>query len=121
MPNWGPLREQRLETGDPVVVVIRLEGALNGAAECFAFLDRIQDDVRRRGMRMVVNLAEVAYLGSSGVGILASLYLSVTGKGGRICLAGVEGRNKTILKEVHLLDLIPHAATEEDAVRSVSV
>ena len=120
MPIWGPLRELRIVKGDPAVVILRLEGALNGSAECFAFLDRIHDDTQRSGVRLVINLTEVGYLGSSGVGILVSIYRSVTGNGGRICLTGVEGRNRAILREVHLLEVIPNAASEDEAVSFVS-
>jgi anti-sigma B factor antagonist len=99
-----------------VVTYIRLRGLLGGTRESFEFLERIQQDAHRGSMRLIIDLKDVAHLASSGVGILASIYISLKNHDGHLCLIGVSGRIAAILRVVHLLDVLPHADSEDEAL-----
>ncbi len=118
MTNWHKLEVEQTEREG--VEVYRLSGALTSSHEAYSFLEQLMDQVHRGGRRFVLNLERVETLTSAGVGILAACYTSVTNGGGRIRLAQVPVRAKTILKVVHLLDLLGDHPSEEEAVRSVS-
>ena len=117
MSRWDALQVTRADRSDPAVMVARLSGLLDSTPESYAFLAEVQREARRGGLRLVIDLHEVAHLGSAGVGVLAACYTSVTGHGGRMCLTGATGRIEMILRVVHLLDVLDHADTEEEAVR----
>ena len=119
MPEWGPLEVERSERGHPAVTWIRLRGLLGGTQQSFEFLEGIQKDSRQGPMRLVIDLTDVAHLASAGVGILAAIYISLMNHGGRVCLIGLSGRVAAILRVVHLFDVLPHADSEDEAIRIV--
>ncbi len=117
MPEWGPLEVERSERGDPPVVWIRLRGLLGGTQESFEFLERVRQEAHRGSMRLVLDLSEVAHIGSGGVGIIAGIHLSLSNHRGRMCLVGLTSRVEAILRVVKLYDVLPHATSEEEALR----
>jgi anti-anti-sigma factor len=71
-------------------------------------------------MRLVLSLGGLDHLTSAGLGIIAASFTSVTRSGGRMCIAGAEGRVRVILNVMRMLDIIENAATEEEAIRMAS-
>ena len=67
---------------------------------------------------VVLNLAEVNYMDSSGVGTLVSLYTSAHGAGGNIKLAGLGSRVKDVLQITKLGTIFEVFDAAENAAAS---
>ena len=114
------LEVERVDLEEPAVTVYRLRGELTGGPESYAFLEELRTRARATPAPVVINLAGAEHVNSSGVGILAACYTSVTNAGGRICIASASRRLQTILDVVKLSDCFCLFPTEEEAVRQVS-
>jgi len=80
-----------------------------------AFLRHQVKDLLGEARQMVLNLAEVSYLDSSGVGTLVGLYTSARNGGGEIKLAGLTGRVKDVLQITKLGSIFEFYDTAEEA------
>ncbi len=71
-------------------------------------------------VRVVVDFHQVNYISSAGVGeLLVSLKL-LQGKGGQLCLAGVQPNILSVLKMCGIDGLLPMRASVEDALAAVA-
>ena len=78
----------------------------------------LRDQVKgllNQSKQIVVNLAHVSYIDSSGVGTLVGLYASVKAAGGVLKLAGLSGRVKDVLVITKLGTIFEIHATAEEA------
>jgi anti-sigma B factor antagonist len=80
-----------------------------------AFLRSQIKDLLNESRQIVVNLAEVNYLDSSGLGTLVGLYTSARSVGGEIKLAGLTGRVKDVLQITKLGSIFEFYDTAEEA------
>jgi len=100
-------------------VVVTLGGSLTAAtAESFrnqvnAFLGG-----HPQTRRVVVNLAGVAFLDSSGLGALIGLLKRVAERGGDVRLAAVQPAVQTVLEITRAHRILPVSTTVEDALGS---
>lgn len=120
MTKWDKFAVERSERAGTGVTVFRFAGVLTNSRESYDFLERVQEETRKKPMRVVLNLSGLEHLTSAGLGIIAACFTSVTRSGGRMCLAGAEGRVRVILNVMRMLDVIENASTEEEAVRMAS-
>lgn len=98
------------------VLVFRLHGPLGSDHEAYRFLDDLRDAAQAGQNRIVVNLAGVTRLSSPGVGIIAAAFTSVKQAGGSLTLAAIPRDCEAVLGIVGMMAILPHAATEIDAV-----
>jgi len=68
--------------------------------------------------KIIVNLAEIAYVDSSGLGELISAYASVTTSGGQIKLENVQAKMADLLQITKLNTVFETFTDEAKAVRS---
>jgi anti-anti-sigma factor len=117
MANWNKLEVEKIERQDPAALVYRLSGILTDTHEAYEWLEDLRKAARRKDSPyIVINLEEVEHMPSSGVGILAACYTSVSNSGGRMCLAGVSDRVQSILELVGIWDILTHFPTEAAAL-----
>jgi anti-sigma B factor antagonist len=67
---------------------------------------------------LVLDLAEVAYIDSCGLGLIAQTYVSAFRRGGTVKLANVNGRNRRLLTITKLLPVFEVFNDVDEAVRS---
>ena len=106
--------ERRL--GD--VVVVDLEGkAIIGTRGLD--LRQIVGDLLDRGERQILlNMAEVDYMDSEGIGDLAASFVSVLNNDGQMKLLNLTDRTHRLLEITGLIDIVQHFSDETEAVRS---
>ena len=96
--------------------VARLSGNLFGSPTGYAF----QDEMRRRiadGARaVVIDVANVQPIDSSGVGILVALMWSASSAGTPLVLTALPQRIEKVLSMAMLLDHVDHAASVDEAL-----
>jgi len=70
--------------------------------------------------RMLVDLSGVTYAGSEFIEFLLGLRKRVTKLGGILVLSGVQGNLETMLRILHLDQILPQYATTAEAVGALS-
>lgn len=79
---------------------------------------RINDLVADGRLKILLDLRQVTYLDSFGVGVIASKYVSVRKRGGDLKLLHPSDRSRHVLKIAGLMDIFECFDDEETALRS---
>ncbi len=101
------------------VAILDVSGKLMGGPEnAQLFKDTIYKLIEEGIIHLVVNLAEVKRMNSSGLGILISALTSLKNKGGNLKLAGINETMEGILVMTKLNTIFETYATAEGAAQS---
>ena len=84
------------QVGD--VTVIDSAGRITLGEGSSAFRDTIKDLVTKGDKKILLNLSEVSYIDSSGIGELVSGYTTVSNAGGKLKLLGLTKRVQDLLQ-----------------------
>ena len=106
------------QVGD--VVVIDVVGRITLGEGATALRETIRGLVAKGNKKMVLNLGEVSYIDSSGIGELVSGFTSATNQGGVLKLLGLTKRVKDLLQITKLYTVFEVFDSETSAVRSFS-
>jgi anti-sigma B factor antagonist len=116
MTSDSKLNIQERAVGD--VIVLALSGEFTVDDGDLVFRRRIHDLVERGCPKVVVDLAGVTYIDSSGVGMLAAKLKTVREKGGDIRLARMTPRSQRLFGMLKLLIAFQTYDDEAEAIRS---
>jgi anti-sigma B factor antagonist len=94
------------------VVVLQVSGKLMGGPDAEAFQDQIKGILDEGGRKILVDLGEVSWVNSTGLGILIAGHSTVTKSGGDMKLCKVSRRVESILM-VTRLNMIFESYTDE--------
>jgi anti-sigma B factor antagonist len=100
------------------VTVLDLHGRLvldDGDTSCVEHIDLL---VRQGRIRIILNLQDVSYIDSAGVGALVAKYVSLRKRGGDLKLLRLSERVRRVITIAHLLAVFETFESEELAVRS---
>ncbi len=100
------------------VQVLRLRGRLTLGQAVDAFKSALDTSLSAGDAQILVNLAEVPLIDSSGIGVLVRSQSSARAAGGSIKLVQPTAYTVKTLKMVGLLDLFEVYDSEEDAAAS---
>jgi anti-sigma B factor antagonist len=106
------------QVGD--VTVVDAEGRITLGEGASAFRDLIRDLVSKGNKKVLVNLAEVSYIDSSGIGELVSGFTTVANSGGSMKLLNLNKRVKDLLQITKLYTVFEVHEDEASGVRSFS-
>jgi anti-sigma B factor antagonist len=104
------------QVGD--VTVIDASGRITLGEGSSAFRDKIKDLVSSGNKKILVNMAEVSYIDSSGIGELVSGFTTVTNQGGALKLVSLGKRIQDLLQITKLYTVFETFDEETSAVRS---
>ena len=104
------------EVGD--ITVLDLSGLLVLDDGDAVFRDRVNALIDRERLRMVVNLADVTYIDSAGIGVLIGRYLGVRRRGGDMRLANLTTRSHRVMTITHLLTVFDAYDSVDAAIQS---
>ncbi len=104
------------QVGD--VTVIDAAGRITLGEGASAFRDIIRDLAAKGDKKLLLNLSEVSYIDSSGIGELVSGFTTVTNHGGSLKLVGLSKRVKDLLQITKLYTVFETFDDEAQAVRS---
>jgi anti-sigma B factor antagonist len=99
------------------IVVVDCAGRIVFGEETSELRDQVKTLISE-GARVVLNLGEVNYIDSGGLGTLVALYTSARSAGGAIKLARLTRRVDDLLQVTKLLTVFEVYETEEEAVES---
>ena len=106
------------QVGD--VTVVDAEGRITLGDGASTFRDLIRDLVGKGNKKLLVNLGEVSYIDSSGIGELVSGFTTVQNAGGSMKLLNLNKRVKDLLQITKLYTVFEVHDDEAAGVRSFS-
>jgi anti-sigma B factor antagonist len=104
------------QVGD--VTVVDAAGRITLGEGASVFRDTIRDLTAKGNKKLLINLSEVSYIDSSGIGEMVSAFTSVTNAGGQLKLLGLSKRVKDLLQITKLYTVFEAFDDETEAVRS---
>jgi anti-sigma B factor antagonist len=102
------------------VTILDLKGRITLGEGDDLLKDKVNSLVQQGRKKLVLNLAEVPYIDSAGLGIIVHTYTTVSRQGGSMKLLGLTKRITDLLSITKLLTVFETYDTEADAVRSFS-
>jgi anti-sigma B factor antagonist len=104
------------QVGD--VTVIDAAGRITLGEGASAFRDTIRDLAVKGNKKILLNLADVSYIDSSGIGEMVSGFTTITNGGGKLKLLNLNKRVKDLLQITKLYTVFDAYEDEAAAVRS---
>jgi anti-sigma B factor antagonist len=106
------------QVGD--VTVVDLAGRITLGEGSSTMRDALRDQLAKGNKKILLNLGEVSYIDSSGIGELVSAFTTVPNQGGQLKLLGLNKRIKDLLQITKLYTVFEVHDDESAAVRSFS-
>jgi anti-sigma B factor antagonist len=100
------------------VSVVDVAGRITLGEGSSALRDTLRDMVSKNQKKILLNLGEVSYIDSSGIGELVSGFTTVTNSGGQLKLLGLNKRVKDLLQITKLYTVFDVHEDEAGALRS---
>jgi len=100
-----------------LVSLVDVSGRLT-SFESGALRDSISELLKQGHKDIILNLTDLQYLDSSGIGELARVYVSVVKQSGQMKVIGLSSKIEEVLKITHLYQVFPEFPDEEAALQS---
>lgn len=104
------------ESGD--ITILDIQGRATVGVDSDLPSSNLEQLVARGVHRLLLNLADLTQVDSSGVSALVETYVSLRRQGGDLKLLCPRGRVLTVLKVIHLQEIIPSFEDETQALAS---
>jgi anti-anti-sigma factor len=112
------MKVERLAGGK--VVIVEPKTSLVGDDETFALRDTLQR-LRDEGNTLaIINLNRVAYLNSTGIGVLVAAHSDYEGRGGKLRLCGLRDSVENVLVITKLSQVFEVYPNQEEALASMA-
>jgi anti-sigma B factor antagonist len=105
------------ESGDVTILDLRGKSTVSGG-ESELLSGRLQELVAKGASKLLLNIANLSQVDSSGVSVIVQTYASLKRHGGDLKLLCPGGRVLLVLTVLHLLDIIPSFDDEAQALAS---
>jgi anti-sigma B factor antagonist len=100
------------------VTVLDCSGKITLGEGTMAVRNTVREVLKNGGKKIVLNLAEVNYIDSSGIGELVSTFTTVTNQGGQLKLLKLTKKIQELLAITKLLTVFQVYNDEQEAVAS---
>ena len=100
------------------VTVLDLSGRITMGEGDTLLKDKLHSVLHQGKKNLLLNLAQVSYVDSAGLGALVAAYTTVTREGGSLRLVGVTRKLQDLLSITKLLTVFETFDTEDEAMRS---
>lgn len=100
------------------VVIISLSGKIMGGPEAGQINDQINNYLDKQKFNIIIDLAEVEWMNSSGLGILIGSMTTIKNNNGRMVLVNVSERISKLLSITKLSGVFQVKENIEEAVKS---
>jgi anti-sigma B factor antagonist len=100
------------------VTVVDVAGRITLGEGSSALRDAVRDMVSKNQKKVLLNLGDVSYIDSSGIGELVSGFTTVTNSGGNLKLLNLNKRVKDLLQITKLYTVFEVHEDEAGAIRS---
>jgi anti-anti-sigma factor len=100
------------------VTMLDLRGRATIGADSLLLSSHLRELIANGVRKLLLNLADLTQLDSSGISTIVGSYVSLRRQGGDLKVLRPCGRVLTVLKVLHLLDIIPSFDDEAEALAS---
>lgn len=100
------------------LTILDLKGRLVAGDGDDVFRDTVDRLVQRGRRKVLVNLDEVSYIDSCGLGVLVSKYVTLSNRSGQLKLCNVRRRSFRVLDITKLLTVFEAFDSEADGIKS---
>ena len=100
------------------ILIIDLSGKLTMGEAVAAIRDEIHDEVSQGARKVLLNLAEVSYIDSAGLGELTAAYSSIKNRGGQLKLLNLTKRVHDLMQITKLSTVFELHDDEKTAIAS---
>lgn len=100
------------------VYVLDCSGKITLGEGTMAIRNTVREVLKNGGKKIVLNLADVNYIDSSGIGELVSTYTTVTNQGGKLKLLNLTKKIQELLAITKLLTVFQVYDNEQSALSS---
>jgi anti-sigma B factor antagonist len=100
------------------VCILDLSGRITLGEAAGMLRDSIKDLLAKGCKNLLLNLAEVTYIDSSGLGELVGAFATVSNRGGRLKLLNMQERVNELMQITKLYSVFESFTDEAEAVRS---
>ena len=100
------------------ISVLDCSGKITLGEGTMAIRNTVREVLKNGGKKIVLNLADVNYIDSSGIGELVSSYTTVTNQGGHLKLLKLTKKIQELLAITKLLTVFQVYDTEKSAIES---
>jgi len=100
------------------IIIIDLNGRLTMGEPCAAIRDEVHDQLRQGYTKLLLNLAEVSYIDSAGLGELTGAYTSVKNRDGQLKLLNLTKRVHDLMQITKLYTVFDVFDDEKKALAS---
>jgi anti-sigma B factor antagonist len=100
--------------------VLDCSGKITLGEGTMAIRSTVRDILKNNGKKIILNLADVNYIDSSGIGELVSSYTTVTNSGGSLKLLNLTKKIQELLAITKLLTVFQVFDNEQSALASFS-
>lgn len=100
------------------VRILDCSGKITLGEGTMAVRNTVRDILKNNGKKIILNLADVNYIDSSGIGELVSTYTTVTNNGGQLILLNLTKKIQELLAITKLLTVFQVYENEQAALTS---
>jgi anti-sigma B factor antagonist len=100
------------------IIVIDLNGQITLGEASADLRDEVRDQLGQKFSKMLLNLAEVTYIDSAGLGELTAAYTSVRNRGGELKLLNLTKRVRDLMQITKLYTVFDVYDDEKTAIAS---
>jgi anti-anti-sigma factor len=111
--------EVRTEERDGGVLVFTVSGPLFGTTDGYTFQNKVRDRIAEGAKHVILDLAGVGKIDSSGIGILVATMWSASQAGTGLTLASISRKVEEVLSIAMLLDHVDHADSVDEAIARI--
>jgi len=101
------------------VVILEPKGKIMGGPDATALKESIRDFVNDEKKRVVIDLADVDWMNSTGLGIMISCLKTVKEAGGELKLSNVTDKIKSLLTITKLVTVFDAYDSTDEAIAAV--
>jgi anti-sigma B factor antagonist len=110
------MKTEKIKKGD--VVILNLKGKLTIGKGDVLLRKHIDEALTNNEKKIILNMKDVSYMDSSGVGELVSSFTSVNNRGGKLKLLNLSTKVHDLLQITQLLRVFEIFDNEKEAVNS---
>jgi anti-sigma B factor antagonist len=99
-------------------VVFDLKGGLEGGPESVKVRDAVLERLEKGERKFILNLDKVAFVNSTGIGIITAIYTSITNAGGRMKISNANEKVSRVMMVTRLLGVFDSYYHENDALKA---
>jgi anti-sigma B factor antagonist len=110
------MKIEKRTVGD--IIILDCSGKITLGEGTMTVRNAVRDILKENGKKIILNLADVNYIDSSGIGELVSTYTTVTNSGGQFKLLSLTKKIHELLQITKLLTVFQVFDSEQAALAS---